>query len=79
VVEVTDLLWLQLNKPQTTSPPGLLGAVLLLSGISSEKVVLLSNCIHMLTKVVQDICIYFFAFVTFHAILGWQENTEHNS
>jgi hypothetical protein len=79
VVEVTDLLWLQLNKSQMTSPPGLLGAVLLLSGISSQKVVLISNCIYMLTKVVQDTCIYFFTFVTFHAILEWQENVEHNS
>lgn len=79
VVEVTELLWLQLKKPQMTSPPGLLGAVLLLSGISSQKVVLISNCIHMLTKVVQDTCIYFFTFVTFHAILEWQENIQHNS
>jgi hypothetical protein len=79
VMEVTELLWLQLKKPQMTSPPGLLGTVLLLSGISSQKVVLISSCIHMLTKVVQDTCIYFFTFVTFHAILEWQENIQHNS
>jgi hypothetical protein len=28
---------------------------------------------------VQDTCIYFFTFVTFHAILEWQENIQHNS
>jgi hypothetical protein len=78
-VEVTDLLLVQLNKPQMTSPLGLFDAVLLLSGISIEQVMLVSKCIRMLTKVVHDICIYFFAFVTFHAILECRENTENNS
>jgi hypothetical protein len=79
VVEATEIMWLRLNKPQMKSSPGLLGAVLLLSGISSHKAALLSNCIQALAKAVQDACIYFFTFITFHAILEWPKDQQLNS
>lgn len=79
VVEVTDILWLHLSKPQTKLPSGLLGAVLLLSGISTHKAALISDCIQMLVKAVQDTCIYFFTFITFHAILEWPKNIQLTS
>jgi hypothetical protein len=79
VMEVTEVLWLQLNKPQMISSSGLVGAVLLLSGISSHNIAMITNCIQMLTKIVQDTCVYFFTFITFHAFLEWKENIQHNS
>jgi hypothetical protein len=75
VVEMTNILWLHLNKPQMKSS-GLLGAFLLFSGVSSHKVALILNCIQMLTIIVQDTCIYFFTFVTFHAILELARNVK---
>lgn len=74
VVEVTDILWLHLTKPHLKSSPGLLSALLLLSGISTHKTALISHCIQMVVKAVQDTCIYFFTFITFHAILEWPKN-----
>jgi type IV secretory pathway VirB3-like protein len=77
VVEMTNILWLQLNKPQVKSS-GLVGAFLLLSGVSSRKVAFILNCIQMLTIIVQDTCIYFFAFFTFHAVLELARNVDYN-
>jgi hypothetical protein len=76
VVEVTDILWLHLSKTQLKSSPGLLGTLLLLSGISTHKAALISDCIQMLVKAMQDTCIYFFTFITFHAILEWSKNIQ---
>lgn len=77
VVEMTNILWLHLNKQQMQSP-GLLDVFLLFSGISSHKVTLILNCIQMLSLIVQDTCIYLFTFVTFHAILVMARNVEHS-
>jgi len=76
VVEVTDILWLHLSKPQLKSSPDLLGTLLLLSGISTHKAALISGCIQMLVKAMQDTCIYFFTFITFHVILEWPKNIQ---
>lgn len=79
VVEVTDILWLHLSKPQLKSSPGLLGTLLLLCGISAPNAALISDCIQMLVKAMQDTCIYFFTFITFHAILEWPKNIQQIS
>jgi hypothetical protein len=73
VVEMIEILWLHLNKSHMKSSR-LFGAFLYFSGISSHKVALILNFIQMLTIIVQDTCIYLFAFVTFHAILELARN-----
>jgi hypothetical protein len=78
-MEVTDLVLLRLIKPHMLSAVGVFGALLLLCGVSVERVMLVSKCISILTKIGHDLCIYFFTFVTFHAMLEWLENTENNS
>ncbi|PSN54929.1 hypothetical protein C0J52_01676 [Blattella germanica] len=73
IVEATDFLLINLTKQKTKPSAGILTAALLLSGIPQHKVAKFSNGLQTLIKIGKDFCIYFFTFITFHAVLNWQD------
>ena len=76
LAEITDFLLLRMGQWKTKSPPGLFAAVLLLSGVPPQKIAPYTLCLHLMTRLGQDACVYIFSFVTFHALVDWQQGAD---
>ncbi|XP_067010534.1 uncharacterized protein l(2)SH0834 isoform X1 [Anabrus simplex] len=73
IFEVTDILLMKAVTMRTPSSRagGIVGTVLMLSGVAPNKASAVSTCLSVLAKIGKDFAVYFVSFVAIHCLLAW--------